>query len=53
MFDLLLHRPDDRSSSACSGSSSRELSALSAENWIGLIGGFLLTVYLFVALVLA
>ncbi|HEY2316544.1 MAG TPA: potassium-transporting ATPase subunit F [Streptosporangiaceae bacterium] len=25
---------------------------MSAENWIGLIGGFLLTVYLFVALVL-
>jgi K+-transporting ATPase KdpF subunit len=25
---------------------------LSAENWLGLIGGFLLTVYLFVALVL-
>jgi K+-transporting ATPase KdpF subunit len=25
---------------------------LSAENWIGLIGGFLLTVYLFLALVL-
>jgi K+-transporting ATPase KdpF subunit len=25
---------------------------LSAENWIGLIGGFLLVVYLFVALVL-
>jgi K+-transporting ATPase KdpF subunit len=24
---------------------------LSAENWIGLIGGFVLTVYLFVALV--
>jgi K+-transporting ATPase KdpF subunit len=24
---------------------------LSAENWIGLVGGFLLTVYLFVALV--
>jgi len=24
---------------------------LSAENWIGLIGGFLLVVYLFVALV--
>jgi len=24
---------------------------LSVENWIGLIGGFLLTVYLFVALV--
>jgi K+-transporting ATPase KdpF subunit len=24
---------------------------LSAENWIGLIGGFLLTVFLFVALV--
>jgi K+-transporting ATPase KdpF subunit len=26
------------------------LSALSAENWIGLIGGVLLTIYLFVAL---
>jgi len=25
---------------------------LSAENWIGLIGGILLTVYLFIALVL-
>jgi K+-transporting ATPase KdpF subunit len=25
---------------------------LSAENWIGLIGGFLLVIYLFVALVL-
>ncbi|MGO8955838.1 MAG: potassium-transporting ATPase subunit F [Streptosporangiaceae bacterium] len=25
---------------------------MSAENWIGLIAGFLLTVYLFVALVL-
>ncbi|HTX82940.1 MAG TPA: potassium-transporting ATPase subunit F [Streptosporangiaceae bacterium] len=25
---------------------------MSAENWIGLIGGFLLVVYLFVALVL-
>jgi len=25
---------------------------LSAENWIGLIGGFLLVVYLFAALVL-
>jgi K+-transporting ATPase KdpF subunit len=25
---------------------------LSAENWIGLIGGFVLTVYLFLALVL-
>jgi K+-transporting ATPase KdpF subunit len=25
---------------------------LSAENWIGLIGGFLLVVYLFLALVL-
>jgi K+-transporting ATPase KdpF subunit len=25
---------------------------LSAENWIGLIGGIVLTVYLFVALVL-
>jgi len=25
---------------------------LSVENWIGLIGGFLLVVYLFVALVL-
>jgi K+-transporting ATPase KdpF subunit len=25
---------------------------LSAENWIGLIGGVLLTIYLFVALVL-
>ncbi|HUB38144.1 MAG TPA: potassium-transporting ATPase subunit F [Streptosporangiaceae bacterium] len=28
------------------------MSDLSAENWIGLIGGFLLTVYLFLALVL-
>jgi K+-transporting ATPase KdpF subunit len=26
---------------------------LSAENWIGLIGGVLLTIYLFVALILA
>jgi K+-transporting ATPase KdpF subunit len=25
---------------------------LSAENWVGLIGGILLTIYLFVALVL-
>ncbi|MGH3302075.1 MAG: potassium-transporting ATPase subunit F [Streptosporangiaceae bacterium] len=25
---------------------------MSAENWIGLIGGFVLTVYLFLALVL-
>jgi K+-transporting ATPase KdpF subunit len=25
---------------------------LSAENWIGLIGGVLLTIYLFVALIL-
>jgi len=28
------------------------LSALSAENWIGLIGGILLTIYLFAALIL-
>jgi K+-transporting ATPase KdpF subunit len=28
------------------------LSVLSVENWIGLIGGVLLTIYLFVALVL-
>ena len=26
---------------------------MSAENWIGLIGGVLLTIYLFVALILA
>jgi K+-transporting ATPase KdpF subunit len=26
---------------------------LSAENWIGLIGGVLLTIYLFAALILA
>jgi K+-transporting ATPase KdpF subunit len=28
------------------------LSVFSAENWIGLIGGVLLTIYLFVALIL-
>jgi K+-transporting ATPase KdpF subunit len=39
-------------SSPRSGFWSRGSSALSVNNWLGLIGGVLLTIYLFVALVL-